>query len=53
MVVVTHEIAFARAAAHELIFMDAGRVVERGSAQQVIESPQTERAARFFARHRA
>jgi ABC-type polar amino acid transport system ATPase subunit len=48
MVVVTHEVGFARAVANEVVFMDAGQVVERGPPAQVIDSPSTERALRFF-----
>jgi polar amino acid transport system ATP-binding protein len=50
MVVVTHEVAFARAVSHEVVFMDAGQVVERGTPAQVIDAPRNERTARFFAR---
>ncbi len=50
MVVVTHEVAFARAVAHEVVFMDAGEVVERGPPSQVIDAPTHERALRFFRR---
>ena len=50
MVVVTHDVAFARAAAHEVVFMDAGRIVEQGPPAQVIDAPRTERAKRFFGR---
>ncbi len=50
MVVVTHEVAFARAVAHEVLFLDAGQVVERGPAAAVIDAPATERARRFFGR---
>ena len=50
MVVVTHEVAFARAVAHEVVFMDGGSVVERGPPAQVIDRPATERARRFFRR---
>jgi ABC-type polar amino acid transport system ATPase subunit len=50
MVVVTHEIAFARAVAHEVVLMDAGRVIERGPPAQVIDAPVNERAIRFFGR---
>jgi polar amino acid transport system ATP-binding protein len=50
MVVVTHEVEFARAVAHEVVFMDAGRVVERGSPSQVIDAPTSDRARRFFGR---
>jgi len=49
MAVVTHEVAFAHAVAHEVIFMDEGRVVERGPPSQVIDSPRNERTRRFFA----
>jgi polar amino acid transport system ATP-binding protein len=50
MVVVTHEVGFARAVAHEVVFMDAGRVVERGPPAQVIDAPASERTLRFFRR---
>jgi len=50
MVVVTHEVGFARAAAHDVVFMDAGRIVEQGSPSQVIDAPANERTLRFFAR---
>jgi polar amino acid transport system ATP-binding protein len=49
MVVVTHDVAFARAAAHEVVFMDAGRIVEQGPPAQVLDAPRTDRARRFFA----
>ena len=49
MVVVTHDIDFARAAATEVVFMDAGRIVEQGPPAQVLDAPRTERARRFFA----
>jgi ABC-type polar amino acid transport system ATPase subunit len=50
MVVVTHEVAFARAVAHEVVFMDAGRIIESGPPSRVIDAPQSERARRFFGR---
>jgi polar amino acid transport system ATP-binding protein len=50
MVVVTHEVAFARAVAREVVFMDAGRIVEQGPPEQVIDAPATDRARRFFTR---
>jgi len=53
MVVVTHDVAFARAAAHEVVFMDAGKIIEQGPPAQVIDAPRTERARRFFARESA
>lgn len=50
MAVVTHEVGFARAVAHEVVFMDSGRVVEQGPPAQVVDEPQSERARRFFGR---
>jgi ABC-type polar amino acid transport system ATPase subunit len=49
MVVVTHEVAFARAVAHEVVFMDAGKIVEQGPPARVIDAPAEERTRRFFA----
>jgi polar amino acid transport system ATP-binding protein len=43
-------VAFARAVAHEVVFMDAGEVVERGPPAEVIDAPTHERALRFFRR---
>ena len=48
MVVVTHDVEFARQAATEIVFMDAGRVIETGPPAKVIVAPQTDRARRFF-----
>lgn len=48
MVVVTHELAFARQAADEVMFMDAGRVVERGPAAQVLDDPREARTREFL-----
>ncbi len=48
MVVVTHDVEFARQAATEIVFMDAGRVIETGPPAQIISAPQTDRARRFF-----
>jgi polar amino acid transport system ATP-binding protein len=48
MVVVTHDVEFARQAATEIVFMDAGRVIETGPPAQVISAPTTDRARRFF-----
>lgn len=50
MVVVTHELGFARAVAQEMIFMDGGVIVERGTPQHFFKSPQSERAKRFLHR---
>ena len=48
MMVVTHEIGFAKEAGDELIFMDQGEIVEQGEARQFFENPQTERAQSFL-----
>jgi len=48
MLVVTHEMRFAEDVADQLIMMDKGQVVERGTPSDVIHSPQTERARQFF-----
>jgi polar amino acid transport system ATP-binding protein len=48
MIVVSHELAFARDVAHRVLFMDEGRVVEQGPPDQVLVSPVTERAQRFL-----
>lgn len=52
MIVVTHEMAFARDAANRVIFMDGGVIVEQGPAHDVIENPQAERTKQFLARYR-
>ena len=51
MIIVTHEMAFARDVADEIIFMDGGIIVERGPARQVIENPQEERTKHFLAHY--
>jgi polar amino acid transport system ATP-binding protein len=48
MVVVTHEMGFARAAADRLVFMDEGRIIEEGRPDDVFTNPQNERTQRFF-----
>ena len=50
MIVVTHEMAFARDVADRLIFMDGGVIVEEGEPRQVIENPQSDRTRAFLAR---
>lgn len=50
MVVVTHEMAFARDLADHVIFMDGGVVVERGAADEVISRPRQERTRAFLGR---
>ena len=53
MIIVTHEMAFARDVADEIIFMDGGVIVERGPAHQVIEHPREERTRHFLAHYSA
>ncbi|ANB59690.1 amino acid ABC transporter ATP-binding protein [Anoxybacteroides amylolyticum] len=48
MVVVTHEMRFAKEVADEVIFMDRGIVVERGTPSQLFEHPQQERTRQFL-----
>src|SRR5690606_8646489 len=48
MVVVTHEMGFARSTADTVVFMDHGQVVESGPPQQIFESAATERLRRFL-----
>jgi polar amino acid transport system ATP-binding protein len=48
MIVVTHEIGFAREVADKVVFMDAGVVVEEGPPHQVLDSPREERTKRFL-----
>ena len=51
MLIVTHEMAFARDVADRVIFMDGGVVVEQGPSRDVIEHPQQERTRQFLARY--
>jgi len=48
MVVVTHEMGFARDVADRVVFMDEGKIVEQGSPKQVIDKPKQERTKRFL-----
>lgn len=50
MVIVTHEMAFARDVADQVIFMDDGIILEQGDARQVIEHPKKERTRQFLSR---
>ena len=52
MVVVTHEMAFAREVADQVVFMDGGVVVEQGEPKQVINNPQHARTRSFLSRMR-
>jgi polar amino acid transport system ATP-binding protein len=48
MLVVSHEIGFARAAAHKVVFMDNGEVIESGPPEQLFTSPREERTRKFL-----
>jgi len=50
MVIVTHEMAFARDVAEYVIFLDDGVIAEQGTSQQVISNPQEERTKQFLSR---
>ena len=51
MVIVTHEMAFARDVADRVIFMDQGYIVEQGKAEEVINNPKEERTKQFLSRY--
>ena len=50
MIIVTHEMAFARDVADHVIFMDDGRIVEQGDPRQMFENPSEERTKQFLSR---
>jgi len=49
MIVVTHELGFAREVASDVVFMDKGEIVEQGPPRQVLVSPQQPRTRDFIA----
>lgn len=49
MVIVTHEINFARNVSDRIVFMADGVIVEQGSAEQLVDNPQNERTRAFLA----
>lgn len=51
MIIVTHEMTFARDVADQIIFMDGGYIVEQGDPKQVIENPKEERTRQFLANY--
>jgi ABC-type histidine transport system ATPase subunit len=51
MLLVTHEMGFAREVANEIIFLHQGRIEERGPPAQVFGSPKSERCRQFLASH--
>ncbi|MCR4788282.1 MAG: amino acid ABC transporter ATP-binding protein [Lachnospiraceae bacterium] len=48
MIIVTHEMAFAKAVADRIVFMDGGRIIEEGRPEEFFNKPKTERAERFL-----
>ena len=48
MMIVTHEMAFAKAVADRIIFLDGGEIVEEGTPDEFFEAPKTERAKQFL-----
>lgn len=53
MIIVTHEMDFARNVADQIIFMDDGYIVEQGDAKEVIDNPKEERTKKFLSRYTA
>jgi polar amino acid transport system ATP-binding protein len=50
MIIVTHEISFAKEAADRVIFMDGGTVIEQGKPEDVLMNPQHARTRAFLSR---
>jgi len=50
MIVVTHEMGFAREVANRVIFMDEGRIVEEGTPQELLLAPREERTKAFLSK---
>ena len=48
MIIVTHEMQFARAVADRVVFMDEGKIVEEADPDQFFTQPKTERARKFL-----
>jgi len=48
MLVVSHEMGFARAAANRVVFMDGGEIIEEASPEEFFTNPKEERAKRFL-----
>ena len=48
MVVVTHEMGFAREVADRVIFMDKGKIVEEGAPEEIFQNPKSERLKEFL-----
>jgi ABC-type polar amino acid transport system ATPase subunit len=50
MVVVSHEMGFAREVADEIIFMDEGKIIERGTGEEFFKNPKSERTKDFLSK---
>ena len=50
MIVVTHEMGFARQVANTVVFMDAGQIVEQGPPHEVLDNPQHQRTRAFLSK---
>ena len=50
MIIVTHEMAFARDVSSQVIFMDGGCILEQGTPEEVFENPKEERTKQFLSR---
>ena len=50
MVVVTHEMGFAREVGTRILFMDEGKILESGTPQQIFDNPQNERTKSFLSK---
>ena len=51
MIIVTHEMAFARDVADHVIFMDSGKICEEGTPEEVFSNPQQERTRQFLSHY--
>ena len=50
MVVVTHEMGFAREVGSRVVFMDSGKIVEEGTPEEIFDHPQSDRLKSFLAK---
>ena len=50
MIVVTHEIGFAKEVADRVVFMDGGHIIEEGTPSEILVAPKEERTKSFLAR---
>lgn len=48
MVIVTHEMSFAKAVADRFVFMDGGKIIEEGTPREIFDAPKSERLKRFL-----